>query len=165
MLPRKILCPTDFSEPSYAALEEAITLAAHFSAELGLLHVVPYSPPPSPDLKAMVIFQPDSDRLADALARLRELAASRVPDDVKVHYEVKLGYPDREIARAIEAGNFDWLVIATHGFSGWKHLVFGSVAEAIVRRVRCPVLTVHPPSEPLKPQPLTPVRQEIGAAA
>ncbi len=143
MLPKRILCPTDFSEPSYAALDQAITLAAHFGAELGLLHVVPFSPAPSPDMMAMVIPLPDTERLNNALRQLCDMAALRVPEGVKAHCDVKMGYADKEIACAIEDGNFDWLVIATHGKSGWRHMVFGSVAEAIVRQVRCPVLTVH----------------------
>lgn len=164
MLPRKILCPTDFSEPSYAALDEAITLAQHFGAELGLLHVVPFSPAPSPDLMTIVATIPsDTERLNSALTQLCALAASRVPADVKAHCEVKMGYPDKEIACAVEDGGFDWLVIATHGLSGWKHLVFGSVAESIVRAVKCPVLTIHPAPDVPTLDELRAVKQEIGA--
>ncbi len=148
MLPlKKILCPTDFSEPSYAALDHAIELAAHFEAELCLLHIVPFLPASPPDLGLGILVvadrPSDAQRLDDATRRLLEVAAERVPPAIKVRCEVKMGYADKEIACAATDGNFDLLVIATHGLSGWRHLVFGSVAEAIVRQSRCPVLTVH----------------------
>ena len=144
MLPlQKILCPTDFSEPSYAALDHAIELAAHFDAELCLLHIVPFSSASPPDFMALTAVLPDAERLDNAARLLHEVAAARVPSGVKACCEVKMGYPDKEITCAAEDENFDLLVIATHGLSGWRHLVFGSVAEAIVRQSRCPVLTVH----------------------
>ncbi len=165
MLPRKILCPIDFSEPSYAALDQAITLAQHFGAELGLLHVVPFSPVPSSDMMAMVSYPPDSERLNLALTQLCGLAATRVPAEVRAHCDVKLGYADKEIACAIEDEGFDWLIISTHGLSGWRHLMFGSVAESIVRNVKCPVLTIHAPPEAPTLAELREAEQEIGVVA
>ena len=145
---KKILCPTDWSEPSYAALAQAAELAGVFDAELCLLHVVPFAPVPSSDMMAMVVGPPDAQRLDEAKTKLQEVAA-RLPDGVKVRCEVKMGYADKEIACAAADDQFDLLVIATHGLSGWRHMVFGSVAEAIVRQVHCPVLTVRaaPPLE------------------
>lgn len=145
---KKILCPTDWSEPSYAALAQAAELATFFDAELCLLHVVPFEPMASSDMMAMVVVPPDAQRVNDATTKLQEVAA-RLPDDIKVRCEVRMGYADKEIACAAADGHFDLLVIATHGLSGWRHMVFGSVAEAIVRQVHCPVLTVRsaPPLE------------------
>lgn len=148
MLPlKKILCPTDFSEPSYAALDHAIELAAHFDAELCLLHVVPFLQPSPPDMAftfvAIADVGPDAERLDSALKQLHKVALERVFPGIKARCEVKMGYADKAITCAAADGNFDLLVIATHGLSGWRHLVFGSVAEAIVRQSRCPVLTVH----------------------
>lgn len=162
MLPFKILCPTDFSQPSFAAVDQAIELASHFRAELCLLHVVPFSPVSSPDPMAMMSIPPDAERMRDAAALLQEVVKERVPQGINVKCEVKMGYPDKEIACVVKDGGFDWLVIATHGLSGWRHMVFGSVAEAIVRDVRCPVLTVHGLPD-VKPQNgyLLPVPQEV----
>jgi len=170
MLPlKKILAPTDFSEPSYLALDQAIELAGHFGAELCLLHVVPYLPATPPDLGigfiAVTDVAPDEERLQHAMQQLREIAQTRVPASVKARCEVKMGYPDKEIVCVAQDGHFDWLVIATHGLSGWRHMVFGSVAESIVRQARCPVLTVH--ATPAVAQvdeelPLEPLEQEIG---
>ena len=81
------------------------------------------------------------------MRRLEEVVESRVPQGINVKCEVKMGYADKEIACVIRDDGFDWLVIATHGLSGWRHLMFGSTAEAIVRDVRCPVLTVHGPRD------------------
>lgn len=147
MLPlKKILAPTDWSEPSFVALEHAIELASHFDAELCLLHVVPFLPATPPDLAvafvAITDVASDAERLDEAMRLLREVA-ERVPPGLKVLYEVKMGYADKEITSLAAAGNFDLLVIATHGLSGWRHLVFGSVAEAIVRQSSCPVLIVR----------------------
>ena len=148
MLPlKKILCPTDFSAPSYVALEHAIELATHFNAELCLLHVVPFLDPTTPDMAygfiGVACVAPDAERKDDAMQQLLRLVAARVPSDVKTRCEVKMGDADKEITCVAKEEAFDLMVIATHGLSGWRHLVFGSVAEAIVRQSQCPVLTVH----------------------
>lgn len=178
MLPlKKILAPTDFSEPSYAALDNAIELAAHFEAELCLLHIVPFLPPSPPDLVfgfvAVTDVAPDAERLDNALKLLHQVEKKRVPPGIKASCEVKMGHADKEITCAAADGNFDLLVIATHGLSGWRHLVFGSVAEAIMRKSLCPVLTIHAASaednavaeQDEKINGMTPVRQEVGLAA
>ena len=175
MLPlKKILCPTDWSEPSYVALDGAIELAKHFDAELCLLHVVPFLPATPPDLAFALIavtdVASDAERLDEATRLLQKVAAERVPSGVRARCEVKMGYADKEIVCAAADGKFDLLVIATHGLSGWRHMVFGSVAEAIVRQTHCPVLTVHaaPPIDEVGAEPdatingMTPVRQEVG---
>ncbi len=147
MLPlKKILCPTDFSAPSYAALDHAIELAAHFDAELCLLHIVPFVPPTLPDSAfglVTVTGAPDDERKDDAMRQLHKVIIERVPSDLKTSCEVKIGNADKEITCAAQEENFDLVVIATHGLGGWRHLVFGSVAEAIVRQSHCPVLTVR----------------------
>ena len=144
MLPlKKILCPTDFSEPSYTALSHAVELAKHFDAELWLIHVVPFLPVTAPDLVVVANVPSDAERMDDARKELGDAAASRVPEGVKIHTEVRMGYADKEIVCAAQDEGFDLVVIATFGHTGWRHLVFGSVAEAVVRQSRCPVLTVH----------------------
>jgi len=167
MLPlKKILAPTDFSEPSYEALEHAIELASHFDAELCLLHVIPFSSASPADFTGisavMMTEPPDAERQGDAMRLLQKVAEERVPSSVKAHCEVKMGYADKEIAYAAKVGNFDLLVIATHGLTGWRHMVFGSVAEAIVRQSRCPVLTVHATPGVSLVDELTPLKQEVG---
>lgn len=148
MLPvRKILCPTDFSDPSLHALRQACELAAHFGAELHLLHVLPLSPPFPSDLLVMAVHtESDAEREARAAHLLQQIIKEHVPDNLQVSYSVKMGYAANEIAAAAEESDFDMLVISTHGVTGWRHLAFGSVAETIVRLSRRPVLTIHAPS-------------------
>lgn len=151
MLPlKKILCPTDFSAPSYTALNHAVELAQHFDAELWLIHVVPFLPVTAPDLVVVANVPSDAERMDDARKELSH-AIARVPAGVQVHTEVRMGYADKEIVCVAHDEGFDLVVIATFGHTGWRHLVFGSVAEAVVRQSRCPVLTVH-----AQPQPDTP---------
>jgi nucleotide-binding universal stress UspA family protein len=144
MLPiKKILCPTDFSEASFIALDHAVELARHFHADLGLIHVLPLVATGLPDGLSLPVGETDDERMEIAVNQLSSLASSRVPADVNVQGEVKMGYADKEIVYEAEQGHYDLLVIATHGLTGWRHLVFGSVAEAIVRQANCPVLTVR----------------------
>jgi nucleotide-binding universal stress UspA family protein len=145
MLPlRKILCPTDFSEPSLHALRHACELAAHFGAELHLMHVLPLTPPfPSDLLVVAVRVESDAERETRAAHLLQQIIKEHVPDEVQATYSVKMGYAANEIAAAAEEGNADMLVISTHGITGWRHLAFGSVAETIVRLSHRPVLTIH----------------------
>ena len=155
MLPlKKILYPTDFSTPSYVALKHAVELASHFDAELCLLNVVPFLEPTPPDLAlafiAITDVASDAERKDDAMQQLRQLVEAHVPSNIKTRCEVKMGYADKEITYLATHENFDLLVIATHGLIGWRHLLYGSVAESIVRQSHCPVLTVHaePEKEP-----------------
>jgi nucleotide-binding universal stress UspA family protein len=71
-----------------------------------------------------------------------------VPPDVIAHPVLASGDPPREIIRAAEDQKIDLIVIATHGHTGWGRLLFGSVAEKVVRLAPCPVLTIKaPPAE------------------
>jgi nucleotide-binding universal stress UspA family protein len=140
-----ILCPVDLSVASAHALEQATAIAAWYQAKVTVLHVhVPRPPlahdpygvsaPPAPDSAEMV--------------RVREAAhAAATPAiDAKLDVEVvvEIGDPTAEIlARAGRAGT-GMIVMGTHGASGFQHLVLGSVTEKVLRRARCPVLTVPP---------------------
>jgi len=146
MLPvRKILCPTDFSEPSRQAANEALELAQHFGAEVLLLHVIPYVPPLPPEPFVNPSMPSDRERQEAAqktltiLAEGLQAAAPAVP----VTCEVRMGDAPHEIACAAEDSAMDLMVISTHGHTGWRHLVFGSVAEAVIRLAPCAVLTVR----------------------
>jgi nucleotide-binding universal stress UspA family protein len=142
----RILCPTDFSEASYAALETACEMGVHFGASLRLLHVVPFSPPFPTDLMVVAVAsaaESDQERMDFAAQRLKEIMATRVPAELPVEADVKMGMADHEIVSAAEDTGSDLIVISTHGLTGWRHLAFGSVAESIVRRAHCPVLTIR----------------------
>lgn len=146
MLPiRKILCPTDFSEPSFTALAKATELAAHFGARLCLLHVTPTISPVPTNLLVVSVSADyyEHSMQADAAQRLHKLLKTHVPENIDAYPLIRGGDAATEIVRTAEEENADLLVISTHGLTGWRHLVFGSVAETVVRLARCPVLTVH----------------------
>jgi nucleotide-binding universal stress UspA family protein len=150
MLPfKKILCPTDFSEPAFTALKRAEELSRHFAAELIVAHVIPPVPGPHlfPDPQASFNF--------DVPLYQQELAihAEKMLQDLVAHHKVRTrdlvttGEAAPEILRIARQEHVDLIVIASHGLTGWRRLVYGSVAEKVVRQATCPVLTIAAPPE------------------
>lgn len=148
MIPiKKILCSTDFSEPSYAGLKSAHELAAHFSAELILVHVVPhmyYYPVPDASLSL--------DKYIDDVVKasrksLDEVVKNRVSPKLQIQTVVLQGNPADQIVDLARSEKVDLIVTATHGWTGWRRLIFGSVADRVVRLASCPVMTVPAPQE------------------
>lgn len=126
-------------------MDAAIELAQHFKAELWVLHVVALAPSLTTEMIAMPydVEQSDRARCQKALRHVDEIIASRVPPEVPTHSEVKMGHAPNEIGCLASDATISLIVIATHGRTGWRHLVFGSVAEAVVRSASCPVLTIQ----------------------
>lgn len=142
---RTILVPIDFSEGARHALNWAVDLAQRFDARLQLLHVMAeYAPEwygeaePLPQVEAL-----RSDLETSARDGLQKLAPD--PETTGVETDVALEH-DLNVARAVltYAANSeaDLIVMGTHGRSGIQHILLGSVAEKVVRRAPCPVLTV-----------------------
>jgi nucleotide-binding universal stress UspA family protein len=150
MLPfKKILCPTDFSEAAFVALKRAEELARHFAAELIVAHVIPPLPGPHsfPDPQAPFHF--DVPMFQQELA----IKAEQMLKDLVSHHQVgtrnlvATGEAAPEILRIAQQEHVDLIVIASHGLTGWRRLVFGSVAGKVVRQATCPVLTIVAPPE------------------
>jgi universal stress protein A len=143
---KTILCPTDFSEPSYEGLKYAIELAILFSADLCLTSIVP-AVPPLPIDPTFVSPIPEYERelRADTERKLREMIEQRVPKNLKVRTVIGNGDAGREIVRIADDERADLVVMATTGMTGLRHILFGSVAEKVVRLAACPVLTVRGP--------------------
>lgn len=143
---RKILAPTDFSEPSYIALDAAVELADHFDAELHLLHVVPpLHVVPVPVNVEIPLYEME---LREAAERsMREVVEQRVPTRLRTFSSVVWGEPAEEILAYQQEKEVDLIVIATHGRRGWQRFVFGSVTEKVVRLASCPVLTIRAPEQ------------------
>ena len=143
---KKILCPTDFSGPSYEALKRASELALHFSAELIVVHVInPIHVVQTPGDPAY--FQSyERDMEASVARKLNTAVRAMVSAEVKLHSLVVRGNPAEEIAGTAAKKDADVIVIATHGMTGWRHYIHGSVAEKVVRCAPCAVLTVKPPN-------------------
>jgi nucleotide-binding universal stress UspA family protein len=140
----RILCPTDFSRSSARALAHAIGLARQFEARLELLHVVP-----SPG-SAMGggYFPATRELLHQAGSELRQCAGPAIRAGVPVVTTLREGEPGPAIQALAESLPADLVVMGTHGRAGFEYLVLGSVAEQVLRRAPCPVLTVGLESRP-----------------
>ena len=146
MLPLiKILCPIDFSQPSFEALKAANELALHFSAELFIVHVLNPMSIIAP-LDFSMVSTPlrlDHMKTPATYERLESVARTTVSKEVKGHIFITRGNPVDEIIRIAKEREVDFIVMATHGLTGWRHLLFGSVAERVVRFAPCTVLTIR----------------------
>lgn len=145
---KKILCPTDFSEPSLCGLRMAQEMASLHGAEIIVLNVhKPLPTLPKPRLEAsdvtFDISAYEQHVADDARDNLANLADSIFNDETKVRLEVRMGRPAYEILAFAAEEDVDAIFIATHGHSGLAHIIFGSVALKIVRRAKCPVLTIR----------------------
>lgn len=146
---KKMLCPTDFSEPSHEGMRVANQWAAHFSAEVILVHVVspfhPYPAPPNGTGFDVSLYLQETVNAAGKT--LDEYAKNRFSSDLEVRTVVLQGNPADQIVELAESEKADLIVTATHGWTGWRRFIFGSVAEKVVRSAACPVLTVPVPKE------------------
>jgi len=140
---RQILHATDFSSASRPAFAKALEMAKHDRARLFLLHVLT---PPSPFLGDKL---PSSYLELQAQARRgaerRLVAAVDRAKKAGVRVQAKLigGAPSEEIVRAARRQRPDLIVIGTHGRTGLGRVFMGSVAERVLQRASCPVLTVR----------------------
>jgi nucleotide-binding universal stress UspA family protein len=140
---KRILCPTDMSEESFKAFPYAFDLARMFDAEIYFINVVNINAPPAVELGFETTFIEFASTLRkDASRRLEGILTNRVPTDVRFRQIVVQGSAAEQILRAVDDHEIDLVVIATHGLTGWRHMVFGSVAEKVVRQSKVPVLTV-----------------------
>jgi nucleotide-binding universal stress UspA family protein len=146
MIPiKRILVPTDFSEPAAAALKWATTLAQEFDGQLYLLHVVPepYAYPWGSELSTMPLTDILAQSEQSAQERMRHLAAeTHLPVD-RVITRAVIGTPVDQILATVAEQNIDLVVLGTHGRGMVGHLLLGSVAERVIRRSPVPVLTLH----------------------
>ena len=141
---KQILCPVDFSDFSDYAMRYAALLAQKFEARLTLLHVVaPILVPLPGDALVPPMRQADLADIADACReRLTRTAGDLAEKGIAVACRVTNGAPYLEILRMAEEMHADMIVMGTHGRSGLVHLMIGSVAERVVRKAPCAVLTV-----------------------
>jgi len=135
---KKILFSTDFSHASDAALPLATSLARDHGAELLIVHVEEQAPAYGGG-EVYYALGPTSDELKEMLHHV-------LPADSKVPCEHHLltGTPAKALVRFAKEHNVDVIVMGTHGRRALSHILMGSVAEAVVRRAPCPVLTLRP---------------------
>lgn len=143
---KQILVATDFSETAASALRYGCALAEAFKAELHVLHVINE---PSEPTWAAYGYLPEITAFRKALKEgaLANLNQVLSHDDVERFHPrlvLKWGPPFLEIVRYAREQNIDLIVIGTHGRGPIAHMLMGSVAEKVVRKAPCPVLTVRP---------------------
>jgi len=146
---KKMLCPTDFSEPADSALQVAREMAHAMQARLILLNVVvPVAVPVAVEIPVGAAVTPEAtlrQHKEQAEEMIGALVEALRPTGLEVQGIVIEGDPAEAIVAAAEREKADLIVIATHGRTGWRRLVFGSVAEKVIRHATCPVLTIHEP--------------------
>lgn len=140
---RRILFPTDFSERAHAAWAYAELLATKFGAEVHLLHVlqepVAVLPESSLAVAPPAVNLPDLIEAAEeGLARVAVAAPASIAGRTVLH-----GPTAEEVVRYATEVNADLIVMGTHGRTGLAHVLLGSVAERVVRKAPCAVLTVR----------------------
>jgi nucleotide-binding universal stress UspA family protein len=142
MKAKKILFPTDFSTSSDAPLAYATALARDTGATLLIVHVE--EPPLAYGGGEMYYGTPEPD-----YAGLQQMLENVKPTDPAVPCERRLltGSPADTIVEVAAAENVDLIVMGTHGRTGLRRLLMGSIAEAVVRTAPCPVLIFKPPAK------------------
>ncbi len=146
----RILVAVDFSPQSDAAMACALSFARTFDAAVTLLHVHEL-----PTMLNPIV--PGADNVADTEALRRAAAAQldklrrelrdhdprALESALRIEAVVVGGPPAEAILAFARNGQFDLVVLGTHGHSGWRRLLLGSVAEEVLRRAECPVVTIR----------------------
>lgn len=148
---RNVLAPVDFSATSKVAFEYATDMARRCDASLHLLHVVTDADV-SPGTEAFWGFSEDDVQQKWVTEAEGQLAVLRPPDEERplhVVRAVEIGTPSVGIVRYARTHDIDLIVMGTHGRGAVQQLLLGSVAEQVVRRAPCPVLTVRDPNHPV----------------
>ena len=145
----KICCPVDFSEQSRVALMQAAALAARLDGEVVLVHA--FLAPVYTLADGVVTGSPELlQQITDAVDKSLAMWAA---DGRKAHRGARfscvalVGTPANAIVRHAKEAGCDLIVMGSHGRSGWKHLVLGSVAERVMRHADCPVMVVPSPQK------------------
>ncbi len=142
--PKLILSPIDFSDHSQEALKSAAELAKMFGSEMLLVHAVPVIPRLPASTSIFKEGEYETALHKDAAERLQKMVQELATKGIRARGEVgDANEPGMEILRIAEHNHADLIVIATHGMTGWHPLVFGSVAEKVVRLATCPVLVLR----------------------
>ncbi|HEY3275507.1 MAG TPA: universal stress protein [Syntrophorhabdaceae bacterium] len=140
----KILYPVDFSPYAEEILEYAVAIAGRFNSELHMIHVIPN----------LNYFTPyESFLTPENMVSIERNIESEVERDfgtltekltIPVKKVTRTGVTFVEIIEYVKEAGIDLVVMGTHGRSGIEHILIGSVAEKVVRKAPCPVLTVRP---------------------
>jgi nucleotide-binding universal stress UspA family protein len=142
-----VLCPVDFSEISRRALDHAAALADWYEARLTVLNVFPVMP--VMDVPPLVLDDKIREEITGQLRRFTATVPSTVPLELRVEQADLIHEGIRE---QVASGGVDLLVIGSHGRSGVKRLLLGSVAERVIRHASCPTMIVPARAHDVVPQ-------------
>ena len=147
MVVKKILFPTDFSETATYAWEHAATFAKEFDAEVLLLHVqIPLHPTAEAYLTGEQWKRFYEETSKEAVSHMEKLIQDSGLKSGQAKASLRTGIAFEQIVKAARDVAADLVVMGTHGRTGLAHALIGSVAEKVVRKAPCPVLTVRHPA-------------------
>lgn len=143
-----IVVPTDFSNHSLAALEYAVGMAEAYDARLKVIFVNE----PGLEISDMAWVGVDERTMSEAQLTesrrsIEKIVLDRIPVDISVDAEILHGNAVKKIIEYASDVNADLIIMATHGRTGMSHVLLGSVAEQVVRKAPCPVLTLKYPAQ------------------
>lgn len=146
--PRRILVPVDFSSFSLLSLQTAREMAEMWGAELTVLHVMALPPALSASGEPSVVYA-NWERMQEEIREESERELEAIMNEAGVnHHAQKIsvwGHPAAEVVDMAQTGDFDLIVMSTHGRTGLARMVMGSVAENVIRHAPCPVFVLRHP--------------------
>lgn len=137
---KNILCPIDFSTPSRGALKNALLLSTFFNAQVTILGVYETYTHLSNRFEVDVE-EENTQRLEHFKTKMNTFLAAFDLTSIKHKILIKSGVPDQQILQTIKEANHDLLIMGTHGRSGIRKFIMGSVTEKVTREVPCSFIT------------------------
>ena len=135
---KRILVPVDFSKEGVPAIDYAVFLAGITDASIILVHVLEQIY----DTGEFAFVQIDTARMREHVSREIGALQTEKLHGVRSGFEIREGTPFHEICATAAEFNADLIVMATHGYTGLRHVFLGSTAERVVRHANCPVLVI-----------------------
>lgn len=142
---KKILVPVDFSENSVKIVQESLYFAESCKAQLSFIFVVQsFEDYSGFFVPHMPIARFEEELLQSAEKKMQEYLEEHLPPGLPYHSKVVAGDVAEEIVGYAESEGFDLIIMGTHGYKGLEKVLFGSVAEKVVKIAPCPVTTINP---------------------
>lgn len=142
---KRILLPTDLSNASISAFKYAKSIAEKYGASIYVLHVLENIPPVlAIHALDLTIERVEKNMEENARRQLEKIVKENLKTKNKVQLFIRKGIVDEEIVKFADAKKIDLIIMGTHGRTGIEYTLLGSIAEKVVRKAKCPVLTVKP---------------------
>lgn len=142
---KRILLPTDLSEASISAFKYAKSLAEKYGASIYVLHILENLPPVlAIHALDLTVDRVEKNMEENARNQLERIVKENLKTKAKVQIFIRKGLVDDEIVKFADEKKIDLIVMGTHGRTGIEYTLLGSIAEKVVRKAKCPVLTVKP---------------------